>query len=163
MLGKDAGPLQRARGQSRRELTIVELWEHFDNPPKQISRNEIVSEFNDRIIRILMMPVLPFLAIPFALSRRRGYRSYRFATAIVLLIAFNEILQNGRRAVLLGSLSPLIAQWLPFLLFAGFAFWSFYRTGLTLASPTLDPVWERVHGVVKKLTDRAMKLTGMTP
>lgn len=163
LLGKEAGPLQRERGLNRRELTIIELWNYFDNPPPKITRNEIVSEFNDRVIRILMIPVLPILAIPFALSRRRGYRSYRFATAIILLIAFNEILQNGRRAVLLGSVSPLVAQWLPFAVFAGFAFWNFYRTGFTLAAPTLDPVWERIHGIVRKISLRAQKLIGIAP
>ncbi|PLX34154.1 MAG: hypothetical protein C0605_14475 [Hyphomicrobiales bacterium] len=161
LLGKEAGPLRRERGQSRRELTLMELWRHIDNPPGDITRNEIVSEFNDRVIRILMIPVLPLLAIPFALSRRRGYRSYRFATAIVLLIAFNEILQNGRRAVMLGAMPPLIVQWLPFALFAGFAFWNFYRAGFTLASPTLDPIWERVHAIVKRVSAAAQKLIGI--
>ena len=108
-----------------------------------------------------MIPVLPLLAIPFALSRRRGYRSYRFATAIILLIAFNEVLQNGRRIVLLGTMPPLVAQWLPFAIFAGFAFWNFYRTGFTLAAPTLDPIWERVHVIVRKISVGAQKLVGI--
>lgn len=161
LLGKEAGPLRRSRGLNRRELTIVELWQHMDNPPHKITRNEIASEFNDRVIRILMMPVLPILAIPFALSRRRGYRSYRFATAVVLLIVFNEILQNGRRAVLLGVMPPLLAQWLPFAVFTGFALWNFYRTGFTLATPTLDPIWERIHGTVKKLSLGIQRLIGI--
>ena len=32
--------------------------------------------------------MLPFLAVPFALGRRRNQRAYRFGAALVLLVAF---------------------------------------------------------------------------
>ncbi len=160
LLGKERGPVRRARGKDQRELTIFELWQRMDDPPKRTTRNELVAEFNDRLLRVLTIPILPILAIPFALSRRRGYRSYRFATAIVLLVVFNEFLQNGKRAVALGNMTPLMGQWLPIILFAAFAFWSFYRTAFTIPRPRLDPLWERLHETLKSYLLIAARYAG---
>ncbi|HHK74621.1 MAG TPA: LptF/LptG family permease, partial [Rhizobiales bacterium] len=160
LLGKERGPVRRARGKDQRELTLFELWQRMDSPPPKTTRAELTAELNDRIMRILIIPILPILAIPFAMSRRRGYRSYRFATAAVLLVVFNELLQNGKRAVALGNMSPLIGQWLPITLFAAFSIWSFYRTAFTIAAPRLDPVWERLHEPAKLFLNKLVKRLG---
>ncbi len=161
LLGKERGPVRRARGKDQRELTLFELWQRMDTPPPKTTREELVAELNDRVMRILIILILPILAIPFAMRRRRGYRSYRFATAVVLLIVFNEVLQNGKRAVALGNMSPLIGQWIPITLFAAFSIWSFYRAAFTIAAPQLDPIWERLHEPAKLLLGRAAKRLGL--
>ena len=65
--------------------------------------------------------ILPILAVPFALGRRRGQRPYRFAAALIILVAYNEIVEQGARAVRYQDASPIIGIWLPFSVLAVFA------------------------------------------
>ena len=53
------------------------------------------AELHKRLISMLTFPMLPFLAVPFALGRRRNQRAYRFGIALVLLVAFHEIIEQG--------------------------------------------------------------------
>ncbi len=44
---------------------------------------------------MLTLLVLPLLAVPFAIGRRRSQRAYRFGLALVLLVAFHEVIEQG--------------------------------------------------------------------
>ena len=85
-LGKVSDTVFRPRGDDERELTLIELWQQLDNPPKRSTKDQMRAEFHKRIVDILTLLVLPFLAVPFAIGRRRGQRAYRFGLALVILI-----------------------------------------------------------------------------
>lgn len=117
-IGDGAFTAFRARGLDERELTLTELWQRRDEPDIGIDRDRMIGEFNMRLARILSIPILPFLAIPLALGRRRTTRNYGIIVGVVTLLLFNELLQSGLRAVRRGQLEPAAGIWLPV---AGFA------------------------------------------
>jgi len=159
-LGRDADGLFRTRGADERELTLPELIEQYNAPPEASSLAEMSAELNRRIIGILTIMVLPVLAIPFAIGRRRGQRAYRFGVALVILIVYNEIVEQGALAVRIGSASPLVAMWLPFGLLTLFAVWRYYRVCFTLRPDGLDPVFERLGDGFAWLRRRFLQLAG---
>ncbi|MEM1201207.1 MAG: LptF/LptG family permease, partial [Pseudomonadota bacterium] len=96
-------------------------------------------EFHKRVVTVLSIMILPILAVPFAIGRRRGHRAYRFALAVVLLVVYHEVLEQGALAVFLGKASPWIAIWMPFIALATFAIWHFYNACFTLKPARLEP------------------------
>lgn len=112
-IGDGAFTAFRARGLDERELTLAELWLRRDEPDIGIERDRMIGEFNMRLARIVTIPILPFLAIPLALGRRRATRNYGILVGVVTLLLFNELLQSGLRTVRRGQLDPALGIWLP--------------------------------------------------
>jgi lipopolysaccharide export system permease protein len=101
------------------------------------------SELHKRLIVMLTLPMLPFLAVPFALGRRRNQRTYRFGIALVLLVILNEIIEQGAIATKAHGTSPWLTMWLPFLAFTAFAAWRFWTTAFTMKADRLDGIIDR--------------------
>lgn len=116
-LGEDAYDAVQPRGEDEREYTITELWALKDNPPEDIEQSRLLAEMNERLVRIVSILVLPFMAIPLALSNRRSQRSSGVAVGIIALLAFNETLQQGVRMVRREQLEPLVGVWGPLIIF----------------------------------------------
>jgi lipopolysaccharide export system permease protein len=76
-------------------------------------------------VMVASILVLPFLALPFAMGRRRGQRAYRFGIALVILIAYHEVIQQGALITKLTGASPYLTIWAPFALLSAFALWRF--------------------------------------
>jgi lipopolysaccharide export system permease protein len=149
-LGRVAGKTFRPRGEDERELTLPELIAQQDHPPKGTTPNQMRSELHKRIIGMLTVPMLPFLAVPFALGRRRNQRNYRFGMALVLLVAVHEIIEQGSIATKANGTSPWLTMWLPFLAITAFAAWRFWSTAFTLKSDALDGMIDRIAVVLKR-------------
>lgn len=150
-LGQVADKTFRPRGDDERELTLPELIAQQDNPPKGATRNQMRAELHKRIIAIFTMPMLPFLAVPFALGRRRKQRSYRFGVALILLVALNEIIEQGTVATRANGASPYLTMWLPFLAVTAFAAWRFWSVCFTLRADRFENLIDRFAGVVRRL------------
>jgi lipopolysaccharide export system permease protein len=140
-------------------MTLGELIERQRAPPKGATLQDMKAELHRRIVSIVTILILPILAIPFALGRRRGQRAYRFAVALVLLIAYNEIIEQGALAVRVQQASPYIALWLPFLALAAFAIWRYYRACFTLQSDGLEPVFDRINEFLRWCRRQVMDLS----
>lgn len=138
-IGRVVGTQFRVRGIDHRELSLLELIKFQDKPPEKTSVTEMRGEFHKRVVTVLSIMILPILAVPFAIGRRRGHRAYRFALAVILLVVYHEILEQGALAVFLGKASPWIAIWLPFVALATFAVWHFYNACFTLKPARLEP------------------------
>jgi lipopolysaccharide export system permease protein len=104
------------------------------------------AELNKRLVYILTLPILPFLAVPFAVGHSRNQRSYRFGVAMVLIIVFHEVIEQGSLAVKTSGFSPLWSVWLPFALLVAFAGWRFYNAAYRLGK-------DRVEGAIELLGD----------
>ncbi len=137
-LGKVSKDLFRPRGDDEREMTLPEIYTLMDNPPESTTKSAMRTEFHRRIINVLAMLLLPILAIPFAVGRARSPRAYRMAFALVLLVAFHEIIEQGAVAAKLGNLSPWVSMWLPMGLLACFALWRFHAASFRIAGEGLD-------------------------
>ncbi|MCA0432756.1 MAG: LptF/LptG family permease [Proteobacteria bacterium] len=139
-LGKVSKDLFRPRGNDEREMTIVEIYQQMDTPPSGATTNSLRSEFHRRLVNIVAMLLLPFLALPFAVGRARSPRAYRIVIAVVLIVAFNEIIGQGALLTKRGGFSPYLSMWLPTFLLATFSFWRFYKTCFSIESDGMDRV-----------------------
>jgi len=130
----DLGPF-RPRGRDEREYTLFELWELLRNPNSQQSKHDFSSEFNGRIVRLLSILGLPFLAVSLALGRRRSTRFYGIAVGGAILIGYHELLRFGERMVN-REVEPLLALWLPLAVFLAVSGVLFYRTAFIAGEPS---------------------------
>jgi len=154
-LGEIQDALFRDRGQNEREMTLTELYDELQKPGlKPVRQQSLESQFHLRLALVALVLILPFLALPYAIGQRRGNRAYRFAVALVLLVAFHEILQQGALITRVSGTSVWLTIWLPFALFSGFALWRYYVACYTLPRPWLDPVLEEIADAVRAVWRR---------
>lgn len=123
----------RKRGIDERELTLTELWSHRNSPMPNVSTDEMLAEYNDRLVRILSVFFLPFLAIGFAIAPPRTLRAYNMGFGVLVLIVYNEFVRVGKISSADGLVPIMLAQWLPFLLFAAFSVYMFCRQAFGMA------------------------------
>ncbi len=139
-LGKISKNLFRARGNDERELTLPELRTLQSAPPKGSTPNSMRAEFHRRVVNIIAMLVLPFLALPFSVGRPRSPRAYRIGIALVILIGFHEIVEQGALATKGSGLSPWMTMWLPLAMLSAFSFWRFYRVSFTVGADSSNGI-----------------------
>jgi lipopolysaccharide export system permease protein len=150
----------RARGEDERELTLPELWAARDAPPDGIKPNEIISELHGRMVKIMTILVLPFLAVPLSLGGGRVGQSYGLGVGLLILILYEKVLQFGESMVENGHFSPWPGLWLPFAVFSLLGIGLCYRAAFkvprgqlaALPSPTMVLFWirRRLYGVLRR-------------
>jgi lipopolysaccharide export system permease protein len=143
-LGQVTKSFARARGEDERELTLPELAASLDAPPKGVTVAEMTGEFHKRLVYIATILILPLFAIPFAVGSRRSKRAYATAIALVVIIAFHEIIEQGALVARAGNASPYVAIWLPWALLTGFALWRFGRVAFRLKHDGLQDAADRL-------------------
>jgi lipopolysaccharide export system permease protein len=143
-LGKLSERLMRKRGIDERELTLPELFGPRTNLPEGISANSMDAELNGRLVNIAGMMLLPILALPFAIGRRRHMRAYRFGVAVALLIGYHEVIQQGALITENAGTTPILTIWLPFAALSFFAAWRFWNVCFSVRADRLDPFFDRL-------------------
>jgi lipopolysaccharide export system permease protein len=154
-LGRISTRLYRPRGDDQRELTLPELSMALFDPPDTITMPELRSEFHKRLVNIASILVLPFLALPFAMGRRRGQRAYRFGIALVILIGYHEIIEQGAVITKLGAASPWLTMWTPFALLTTFALWRFRAVCFLVNPDRMEWLVDRMAGLMASLRSLA--------
>ena len=134
----------RPRGEDERELTLTELWRYRDAPPPGVTKDEMLAAFHDRLVRTLSVLFLPFLAVPFAIGSRRAHQAYGIVIGLLILVAYNQALSVGLSLSSANRISPMVGQWLPFVVMGLLSSILFYRSafrvprgGRTRWSPSL--------------------------
>ena len=150
-LGRISNRLYRPRGDDQRELTLPELAAALVDPPASIAMPELRAEFHKRLVSVASILVLPFLALPFALGRRRGQRAYRFGIALVVLIAYNEVIEQGALITKLEDVSPWLTMWVPFAVLCTFALWRFRAVCFLVNPDKMEWLVERLAGLTAAL------------
>ncbi|MFL5332629.1 MAG: LptF/LptG family permease [Geminicoccaceae bacterium] len=130
----------RPRGEDEREMTLLELWAAMGNPPAGVDPWEIESELVGRLVRILSLPVLPLMAIPLAIDRVRGQRSYGLVMGLAMLIAFHQILQVGEALADNNEIPTWLALWVPFGVFTLVSVIMFLRAATRVPDPRFG-IW----------------------
>jgi lipopolysaccharide export system permease protein len=126
-LGRDTAQLFRPRGKDEREFTLWELWQRrFDPPPD----------------------VLPFLAIPLALGRRRSERSFGIAMGLVVLVVYNQVLDLGENVTETGAIGPWLGLWTPFFAFAFGSLFLFHRATTQVPGTRVFALQDRAKNVI---------------
>lgn len=140
-LGTITNKIFRPRGQDERELTIVELFSQVTNPPPDAKPKTYWAnraELHKRMVMVATTLVLPLLALPFAITRRRSQRAYRIGIALIIIIAYHELIERGTMLVRVHETSPYLGIWLPLALLAIFSLWRFWAVCFRPPSDALD-------------------------
>ncbi|ALH79942.1 LPS export ABC transporter permease LptF [Sphingopyxis macrogoltabida] len=117
----------RTRGGSDREMTIPELFvAGKDKAESAATRLEIRANFHFRIVEVMSMFLIPLIAIALAIPPKRSTSSLGVFLSIVLLVTQHKINQYAEDLGARGTVDPIIALWVPFLLFAALAVWMYY-------------------------------------
>lgn len=118
----------RGRGGADRELTIPELVRvGKDANAPQALRNETRANFHFRMVEVAMMMLLPLLAVALAVPPKRSTSALGVFLSIVMVVTYHKVNEYGESLGALGRVDPIIALWVPFLLFALLILWM-YRT-----------------------------------
>ena len=117
----------RLRGGADREMTIPELFvAGKDQSQSEQTRLESRANFHFRIVEVLSMFLIPLIAIALAIPPKRSTASLGVFLSIVLLVTQHKINQYAEDMGARGVIDPVIALWVPFLLFAALAIWMYY-------------------------------------
>ncbi len=117
----------RLRGGADRELTIPELFVTGKDQRESLrTRLESRANFHFRIVEVASMFLIPLIAVALAIPPKRSTSSLGVFLSIVLLVTQHKINQYAEDMGARGAVDPLIALWVPFLLFAGLAIWMYY-------------------------------------
>ena len=135
----------RPRGMDERELTLPELFARQTDPPADSSINAMTAELHSRLVKILTIPLLPFLAIPFALARSRIHRASNIGAAIILLFIYNHFIEQGTVATSGNGTSPWLTIWLPFGVMALFTAWRFWMACFTAKRDPFRSPYQWLH------------------
>ncbi|MFN4089680.1 MAG: LptF/LptG family permease [Alphaproteobacteria bacterium] len=153
-IGRGDGWAFRARGKDERELTLPELRAARTDPPPGLRVEEIDAEYQGRIVHILSVVFLPFLAMPLGLGGGRGGQTYGIGLGVLALVVYEQALQFGLSLASKGFVSPLLGLWLPFLIFAGGSLAFFLHTALRIVSEPLGSLPARMEGLLSAVAGR---------
>ena len=117
----------RLRGGADREMTIPELFvAGKDSSQPEQTRLESRANFHFRIVEVMSMFLIPLIAVALAIPPKRSTSSLGVFLSIVLLVTQHKINQYAEDLGARGAIDPLIALWVPYLLFAALAVWMYY-------------------------------------
>lgn len=150
----------RIRGDKVSELTLLELAQQgFGKATPALPRQALLAELFTRSSRALILPLLPLMAVPFALSAKRAGAGSAMVIGGVLLFLFETSLVLGQALTTATGFSALATVGVPAGLFAAacVAVWisSRNRPGENPVNWLSQTVAERFAALVKKQRPRA--------
>ena len=136
----------RRRGSGAEEQNLLELVQTGGNPAEAAQRrNAARANFHFRLVEVVMMMLLPLLAVALAVPPKRSSSGLGIFLSILMVVIYHKVNQYAQEMGSLGRMDPLIALWVPFLIFGGLILWMYW----TLAyKPGGQPIGalERVFG-----------------
>ena len=117
----------RQRGGRNLEYTLVELARNgHDTTVTEKQRDSSRAEFHFRVVEVATMFLLPMLALALGVPPKRSSSSLGVFLSIVMIVTYHKVNEYAASIGDLGRIDPLIALWVPFLIFAGLVFWMYY-------------------------------------
>jgi len=118
----------RQRGGKDREYTLPELFRNgLDESRSVEARNVSRANFHFRIAEVIMMLLMPLLAVALAIPPKRSSSALGVFVSIVMIVTYHKVNQYGEDVGALGRIDPIIALWVPFLIFAALILWMYHR------------------------------------
>ncbi|MBX7527763.1 LptF/LptG family permease [Qipengyuania vesicularis] len=118
----------RARGEDEREYILPELlrigW--ADNQ-SETKRDASQASFNFRLVEVVMMALMPLLAVALGIPPKRSTSALGVFLSIIMVVAYHKVNQYGEDLAAIGMFDPILALWVPFVLFAALIIWMYYR------------------------------------
>ena len=120
----------RQRG-GREEMTIPELVKSTRNTSEKKDRAKSQAEFHFRLTEVVTIFLLPLLAVALAVPPKRSTSALGVFLSIVMIVTYYKVNEYAEALGGRGNISPVIALWTPFVLFAILIWWM-YRTLVTV-------------------------------
>jgi lipopolysaccharide export system permease protein len=110
------------------ELYLHELWRlgYGGGASNHHQKLEAQARFNFRLVEVLMMLTLPLLAVSLAVPPKRSSSGLGIFLAILIIVAYHKINQYGQQAASNGQFNPILAMWVPLILFASMIMWMYH-------------------------------------
>jgi lipopolysaccharide export system permease protein len=145
----------RQRG-GRDELTIPELVKSGHSATKG-DRRKSRAEFHFRVTEVATMLLLPLLAVALAVPPKRSTSALGVFLSIVMIVTYYKINEYAEALGGRGHISPVLALWTPFALFALLIWWM-YRTLARVPGGqpigALERQFAKLNAVVRRLLAR---------
>lgn len=107
-------------GRNELDMTVNELRRQIDNPATtKAVRLKSQSELHSRFAFPFASLVFAVVAVPLGMQNRRSGKSAGFSTSIGILLAYYVVQSLLRTLAEKGSLPPVLALWLPNMIFLG--------------------------------------------
>ena len=121
----------RARGDAEREYILPELLRvGWNDDASEAKRDASLASFNFRMVEVVMMALMPLLAVALAIPPKRSTSALGVFVSIVMVVAYHKVNQYGEDIASLGRFDPILALWLPFVLFAALIGWMYYKVAI---------------------------------
>ena len=119
---------RRRGGTESDELYLHELWRigYGGGAVNEHQRLEAQSHFNFRLVEVVMMLMLPFLAVALAVPPKRSSSSLGIFISILIVVAYHKVNQYAAQAGSNGQIDPTFGLWLPLVVLAGAVLWMYY-------------------------------------
>ncbi len=156
----------RDRGEDEREYVLPELLEIGWNPDSTTEeRVGSQANFNYRMVEVVMMLMLPFLAVALAVPPKRSTSALGVFLSIVIVVAYHKINQYGSEVAEIGRIDPFLALWGPFAVLFAVIAWMYYQVAFVPGGQAigfLESFWSKIARRLRKLIGRD-KLRGLVP
>ena len=119
----------RSRGKSEAdELYLHELWRLGYGGGAQSRTQMLQSQayLNFRLVEVMMMFVLPFLAVALAVPPKRSGSALGIFVGIVIVVAYHKVNQYAEAAGADDRLNPALALWVPYLVLTAMVLWMYH-------------------------------------
>ncbi len=118
----------RQRGDKDREYVLPELLKiGWNKDVSAEARAASLANLNYRLVEVVMMLLLPLLAVALAVPPKRSTSSLGLFLSIVMVVAYHKVNEYGQSVAALGRVSPVLALWGPFVVFAALILWMYWR------------------------------------
>jgi lipopolysaccharide export system permease protein len=111
------------------ELYLHELWRigyGGGDARDRHQRLEAQSTFNFRLVEVVMMFMLPFLAVALAVPPKRSSSALGIFVSILIVVAYHKVNQYAEAAGASGRINPTLALWLPLVLLSAMIVWMYH-------------------------------------
>jgi lipopolysaccharide export system permease protein len=143
---------RRRGGNEAGELYLHELWRlaYGGGAGTAHQRVEAQAHFNYRLVEVVMMLMLPFLAVALAVPPKRSSSGLGIFVAILIVVAYHKVNQYADEVSAAGRLNPTLALWIPLLLLSAMILRMYY---VLAHRPGGQPI-----GGLERIADKTAKL-----
>ena len=156
----------RDRGEDEREYILPELleigWSEESSADERVGSQ---ANFNYRMVEVVMMLMLPFLAVALGIPPKRSTSALGVFLSVVIVVAYHKINQYGAEVAGLGRIDPFLALWGPFAVLFVLIAWMYYQVAFVPGGQAigfLESAYAKVARRLRKLVGRD-KLRGLVP
>lgn len=144
----------RARGGRNLESTLPELAKiGRDKSQPEPLRDASRAAFHFRITEIASMFLLPLLGVALGVPPKRSSSALGMFLSIVMIVTYYKVNEYGQAVGGLGQVDPLLALWVPFVLFAALVLWMYYQIAYVPGGQPIGPL-ERLFAKATKFVAR---------